>query len=632
MFSIFLIIILATVLTLNFKSANQAVADRLYEDAKNTASSLSLSLGTANGDTSMMSTMINANFDSGNYLQIALVDVDDKLLYERKSESNLSQVPQWFVESIKITAPVAHANVSAGWSQVGMLSVQSDVAYAYRSLYEILINLLISFSIIIVVALVVLYGVLIALLKPLKKVQIQAAAVLKNVFIIQENIPYTKEFKDVVLGMNSMVHKAKAMFEKGNEELKKHQELEYIDPATKLKNRKYLIHKLPEFLKIDALSKSGINMMVALSGVVEANTRAGHKEVDKLFLQLAEIFKAHASNYENSIVARLNGTEFSILLPSCTAKHGVELAKGIHDAASSAIAACGLKLQDTYISIGVYHYNYMQRVGEVLSHTDYALTQAKFNATNTHLEFSQEVAEVMGKEAWRDIITKALELNKFSFASWTVVNTKTSKIAHNILSISLKAEDGVTYSYGQFMASANQLGLSCEIYQNVINMMFKRPDKKLTGSICSFRLSYEYLTLEETYDELFTLFKYHALVLPFRLIIELPDKLVRKNSEQIKLYKALFEKYNIEIGIYEFIGESADYTYLQDVRPAYIKAEATFFVTQSNQALSALRLITDTIGISLIATSVMDMDTLKRLQEKDVFMIQGRATEMIKLL
>ena len=73
---ILLIIILSTVLFLNFNSANQSVQKRLFEDAKNTASSLSLSLGSANGDIAMMSTMINANYDSGNYQFISLVDVE----------------------------------------------------------------------------------------------------------------------------------------------------------------------------------------------------------------------------------------------------------------------------------------------------------------------------------------------------------------------------------------------------------------------------------------------------------------------------------------------------------------------------------------------------------------------------
>ena len=132
MLSIFLLIILATVLTLNFQSANKSVQERLYEDAKNTATSLSISLGSANGDISMMSTMINANFDSGTYRYISLVDVDDKMIYDRINESETPDVPKWFIKALNIKAPVASANVSAGWSQVGILNIQSDETYAYK--------------------------------------------------------------------------------------------------------------------------------------------------------------------------------------------------------------------------------------------------------------------------------------------------------------------------------------------------------------------------------------------------------------------------------------------------------------------------------------------------------------------
>lgn len=631
MLSLFLLIILATVLTLNFQSANASVQERLYEDAKNTATSLSLSLGTAGGDESIMSTMINANFDSGNYLYISLVDVDNKILYERKAESQEISVPQWFLKAVNIQAPVASANVSAGWNQVGILNVQSDVTYAYKQLYTIFTGLLLSFGIIAFIALVILNLILAAILKPLKEVQRQAEAVGRNEFIIQGSIPNTKEFKDVVLGMNNMVSKVKAMFDKGNEELKRQKELEYIDPTTKLRNRKYLIDKLPEFLKIDASSKGGINMMVAFSGVIEANEKIGHRDVDKLFIDIAEIFKNNTSKYEHAIVSRMNGTEFSILLPDCHDEDGLVIARSISNSVNELILACGLNPQTTYISLGLYEYNYRQNIGQLLSLSDNALSQAKFNDTHIHLERAESAIEVMGKDAWRNIINEALDSNSFSFVSWTAVDTKAKKIAHNALSLNLKDKEGKTYYYGQFMAPANQAGLSSKIYKNVIEMMFKKPEPSLKGSTCSLRLSFEYLDMRETYNELSTLFKEYAKHLPFKLIMEIPDRLVRKNSDQIKEYKALFEKYNIDMGIYEFIGESTDYQYLQDLRPAYIKGETSYFLSQSDQALSALRLITDTVGISLIATGVMEMETLEKLAQKDIFVIQGRATEMIEL-
>lgn len=632
MLSIFLLIFLATVLTLNFKSANLSVQERLYEDAKNTATSLSLSLGGANGDLPMMSTMINANFDSGNYRRIVLIDVDDEVIYDRELQRDSMDVPSWFLKLVNIKAPVASANVSAGWSQVGILNVQSDESYAYKQLYSILLDLLISFTIISIVGLIVLNLLLVAILKPLKGVQKQAEAVIRNEFIIQQSIPKTKEFRDVVLGMNNMVAKVKTMLNKASQELKYQKELEYIDKATGLRNRKYLIDKLPEYLKIDATSKGGINMMISISGMIEANEQIGHKEVDKLLLSMANIFDAHATNYENSIVARMNGTEFSILLPDCLDEDGVNLAKNIYDSCQKLMEGFNLDSSLTYISLGLYEYDYKDSIGELLSQSDNALAQAKFNESHTYLAKAQSATEVMGKDAWREVLKDAIENSKFSFVSWKVVDAKRKKIAHNVLSINLIADRETTYYYGEFMAPANQSGMSSKIYDNVLDMMFKSPDMTLKNSVCSLRLPYDYLVEEGTFDRMSKLFDNYATQLPFKLIIEMPDKFMRQSSILVKNYKALFDKYSIDMGIFEFIGESADYQYLQDFRPVYIKAQSDYFLTQSEQSLATLRVIADTIGISLIASGVMQMQTLKKLLDKEIDIVQGKAAEMIELL
>lgn len=627
--SILLIIILTTVLNLNFKAANASVQDRLYEDAKNTATSLSLSLGSANGDISMMSTMINANYDSGTYSFISLFDVDDELLYERKAEDHQIDLPVWFLAITHIEAPIASANVSAGWSQVGILNVQSDVSYAYNALYSILKGLLISFSIIAIVGLIVLNLLLIAILKPLREVQKQAEAVIRNEFIIQENIPYTKEFKDVVLGMNNMVLKVKAMFDKGNRELQHQKELEYIDQTTKLRNRKYLIDKLPEYLKVDAIAKNGMMFMIAFSGAIEANETLGRKKVDELFNDIADIFRDETQEFEEVIIARMNGTEFAILIPDCTSMHGALIGETILTNSQFVIKKYELNNDETFLSIGLYEYNHTQNIGEVFSHVDNALAQAKFKEWNIHLAKADESVEVMGKDAWRALLLDVIKRNNFKFVSWSVINAQTKKVMHKVLSLNIKVDEETTYYYGQFMAPANQVGLSGSIYKTVLNMMFKTPDSALENDTYSLRLPYEYLMLSDSYDKMKQLFSVYALTLPFRLIIEIPDKLASQNSELVQDYKRLFEKYQIDMGIFEFIGESKDYQYLQDLRPVYIKGEPSYFISQQEQTLSALRLITDSLGISLIATGVMNLETLKKLEEKDIHIVQGKVTEMI---
>lgn len=625
--STFLIIILSTVLVLNFQSANDSVQKRLFEDAKNTASSLSLSLGSANGDIAMMSTMINANFDSGNYQFIALEDIQNDILFKRETDNQTIDAPEWFIDFVDIKAPIAKANVSAGWSPIGILSVQSDVSYAYVQLYFILKNLILSFTIITVLALGVLYLLIHAVLKPLKQVQLQAEAVVRNEFITQSNIPNTKEFKDVVLGMNTMVQKVKVMFDKGNEELKRQKEMEYIDPATKLRNRKYLIDKLPEYLKIDASSKGGIHMMIAFSGVVEANEKIGHQNVDALFVKMANIFKENASNYFNSIVARMNGTEFSILLPDCSDEDGTDLAQAIRDSVDLAIEEAGLDTEVTYISIGLYEYNYTQTVGQLLSLSDNALAQAKYTDVKIHLDHAEDAIEVMGRDAWRDIINKAIQRGGFKLLSYKAVDVKNKKDVHNALSISMNVNEQ-TYYFGQFMAPANQAGLGNKVYSTILNRMFKLPDISLKDSTCSLRLSYSFLDCKETYEQMVDLFKSHAAKLPFKLIFEMPDKFISQGSEMLSLYKQLFKQYGFEMAVFEFIGESGDYKYLQNLHPVYIKGEADYYLNQSEQSLAALKLITDSVGISLIATGVMDIETLQELERRGINIIQGRATEV----
>ncbi|QHG92005.1 diguanylate cyclase [Sulfurimonas sp. CVO] len=627
--SLFLLIILSTVLILNFHSANKSVQDRLYEDAKNTATSLSLSLGSANGDLSMISTMINANFDSGNYHNITLVDTEKNTLYERVAESDIRIIPEWFRKLINLKAPVAYANVSAGWSQVGILSVQSDATYAYKQLYEIFIDLLLSFALIATISLAILNFLLHAVLKPLKLVQKQAAAITRNKFIIQDKLPCTKELADVVLGMNSMVLKVKTMFEKGNEELKAHKEIEYTDEITQLKNRKYLMDKLPAYLKVDASYEGGVNIIIAFSGVIEANEKIGHKNVDKLFVNIANNFKTYTKNINDSIVSRLNGTEFSLLLPNYSIDNALKLAKSLQKDSQDMILSSGLDLNETSITIGLYAYNHKDTISELLSHSDNALAQAKFNHENIHIEETANALEIMGKDAWRDTINEAIEKDKFSFVSWSVIDTKVNTLAHHILSIHLDLDRNRSYSYAQFMAPTIHSGLCSHIYKKVFTMLFKNSHILPSASTYSLRLPQEYLQDQETYSDISKIMHANAAILPFKLIIELPDELVRQDSKNIRKYIELFRKYNIEIGIFEFIGEGEDYQYLQDLRSVYIKCESNYFLNQSDQSLSSLRLITDSIGISLIAVGVSDIQTLEKLKEKGIYIVQGKITEHI---
>jgi len=627
--SLLLLLLLGTVLVLDFTNTTASLKEQLYEDAKNTASSLSLSMGTAGGDESIMSTMINANFDSGHYRRISLYDMEEKLIFERLSEQSVADVPEWFMERVSIQIPVATAQVSAGWSPVGILTVQSDSAYAYEYLYSSLIGLLALFGTLAVVGLVVLHVVLHFVLKPLDRVRGQAEAILRNEFLLQDELPFTTDFREVVNGMNLMITRVQDIFEKGNKAMRHNRELLYNDPVTKIYNRRYLMMKFPEFIGEQSSYDYGSFTLFALHGAQEANQLIGHQKVDELFASLAALIQSRGEDYKDMITARINGTEFGLLLPGCNGEEGLEIARQVCKATQMLLGHCGLDKSDAIgINAGTYRFTRDQSIGDVLSKADYALAQSNLQGRgNAYHYVTEDVNAIMGKEAWREVIVQAMEQNRFELAYWPVCDTRGMSLHHSVLTFSLTDAQGRYYSYGKFIAPVISLGLESDLYLHIIDMLLGRK----TETECSVRLPASFLGTSNIFAELTALFERHKRERTRRINFELPDSLIIGNVDLILQFAGLFKRYGFGFGINQFTGESKNYAFLQELKPVYIKANATFLLDQSPQTMSTLQIVTDTLGISLIAESVMDATQQERLASSDIRIIQGPQAEKLLL-
>jgi diguanylate cyclase (GGDEF)-like protein len=625
--SLLLLLLLGTVLILNFTNTTASIQDQLYEDAKNTASSLSLSMGTAGGDESIMSTMINANFDSGHYQRIALYDMEENLVYERLIEQRQSVVPEWFLNAISIDIPMATAQVSSGWSPIGILTVQSDSAYAYVLLYNTLISLLLLFGTLFVVGLGLLNAVLHIVLKPLERVRKQAEAIINNEFIIQEKIPYTVEFRDVVKGMNAMVGKVKDIFEKGNRAMRHNRQLLYNDPVTKLYNRRYLMMKFPQMVGEESSYDYGSISLFALHGAQEANQLIGHQKVDELFAALGSVIQSRGEDYDEIIAARMNGTEFALLLPGCDENEGFEIAEQVCKAAQLMMTHYELDDSKTFgLNAGSYRFSRDQNIGDILSKADYALAQANLMPRGSAYNYvTHDVDAVMGKEAWRDIITDAMKNDRFELAFWPVCDTRSKKLHHSVMTFSLNDAEGKSYSYGKFIAPVISLGLESTVYMHVIDQLLRRPGL----DECSVRLPSNFLNTPNLFSDLSKLFEHYAETRKRHITFELPDSLIVSNLDLVMQFAALFKRYGYGFGINQFTGESKNYSFLQELKPAYIKANANFLLDQSPQSMSTLQIITDTLGIELLAESVMEEGQLEKLAKHDIFVIQGPVAEKL---
>ncbi|MDQ7045551.1 MAG: diguanylate cyclase [Sulfurimonas sp.] len=628
--SFIIIIMLAAVMAINYYSAKQDMIQSLYETTVNNISTLTNKLADASEEPALLVTTIDAEFDSGYYKMIDYKSNDGATDYLQIDSDPVEGVPLWFINFTSIELESVSADVSTGWNMVGVVSVTGDTGVVYKALYKMFIKLLYLFVISVFVALLIMWIILHFVLKPLYKVQNQAEAILKNEFVIQKEIPFTTEFKDVVYGMNAMVRKVEEIFNKGNEAAQRNKELLYNDPTTKLFNRRYLMLKMTDLIKLENKTNGGTIMFIALAGAEVLNQTLGRQKADAMFLEIAQGFNDVCKPYEDKVIARVNGTEFTLMLPDCEADEASDVARRINRRFNKLIKANALDAEAVNINIGLYRYKPTVSIGDLLTRADNALSQAKANeADNTYLYEEKDDENSMGKEQWREVIEDSITNNYFSLRFWPTLNAKTKTVDHKVMTFTIDGGENKRFFYGDFIAPAINLGLVSKMYIVTLRDLITQRHEELDGSVCSIRLSNEFIKDSKAFSELSSLFDKHAKTLKFKLSFEVTDSFAIHNIAAVKSFVNLFAKYGFDFGVNSFTGESSDYTYLKELNPKFMKADSAFLLDQSQDSMSALQVITDSLGIEIIASFVKTTDELEQLQKMHINSVQGPVTDSI---
>lgn len=619
---IFITLLLSLVMTINYFESKKFVEDELYASTINNLSTISQKLSETQGDRAEIESIIDSVFDSGDYKSIRFSSDDDNWTYAQEYKNNLDNIPNWFVNIAHIEPQLLSKELSSGWNIFGKIQLEADLKRSYTTLYEIfkyLIYLLIIFSILTIIT---IHFILKTVLKPLINIEKQAIAIMHNEFTIQKDIPKTIEFRDVVLAMNSMVKKVKFVFENTSKELAEIKRQEYIDSVSKLRTRTYLLNKLPEYLKLDAERVEGINVLISLNGAAEANMVLGREEMDRLYLKFATLFRSATKEFDHAIIARINGTEFDIFIPNCSIDEIPDKIEWIKDESISIIKGYDLDLDIIYLSFGICEYEHTQNITELLSIADNTLQKAKISPLHVYYQKLNKKIESKGKEQWRILINHSIEKRAFSFTSYDVMDTKTNKLVQSTLSIAMHEGDK-SYSYDEFMPIAIELGLSSKIYDLALSLLAMDKSIKFSSHNNTLRIPSDYLNLKSSYETLKRICIEYSSQEKHTLTLEITDKYIRKNIIFLEIYNEMFKKHNIPMGIFEFIAEGENYEYIQDIHPDYIKIDANILLSQTFQELRPLKVLAETLGISIIATGVKDETIAKSLKDIDIYIMES---------
>ncbi len=638
--SVFLMIVLGTVIFLNFKSSQTFIQDQLYSNAEDTAASLALSLGgvvDSEADTSAeMETMIAAIFDRGYYEAITLYTPEKEIIIQKKQKVVVKDVPQWFIEFAHLDAKAATSDVSGGWTPFGIIEVKNHTGHAYVQLWEIFIGLIQNFVMLGVTFLILLYLLVKIILRSLVDIEKQAKAIQDNDFIIYEKVPFTTEFRHVVKAMNSMVVKVKQIFDKEAQSLQKYHELLYTDTATKLFNRRYLMMRLAALLEEE--SANGSFVMITLSDMKATNDKLGYVKFEELLGQIAARVQICATKSDDAIAARMKNSDFALLLPKVKLEDiKKDLQFAMHEVVEL-IKDYGVE-KELVVSAGAIGFSPDDTQKTLFARADFELTKAKVRHDNS-IEFAKEDAEagiVLGKEEWVAMINTSMEENMLKVAGQDVVSCKdTQEVMHEEIYLRMMDEQGKVYNAGYFMPVLVNLKLTDDVDKHVISLALHYAQKGLLKNGVAINIAASFLknapNLAWLQDQIAAFAKTSKLGLSF----EASKFAVSKNVELFSQFSALLKGYGYSFGIDNFSISNEPLEFLQKIKPAYIKASKSFFFdlqnSENSTASDSLSILTKSVGIKMVATAVESLDDIEKLEKMGVDYVQGSAICEPKIL
>ncbi|MEJ2417136.1 MAG: LapD/MoxY N-terminal periplasmic domain-containing protein [Exilibacterium sp.] len=170
--------LLAGNLFVSVYNARSYFYEQMQAHAEDTATFLGFTISRAaqQKDVAMLNSMIDVIFDRGYYRRIAYLDLKGEAVVERERPIQIENVPSWFVSSVELPAPLGRAEVVSGWLQVGELVVEGHPGYAYRDLWRVLKEQLWLFAVSVGLSCALAGLGLRYLLRPLRKLEKQAAA------------------------------------------------------------------------------------------------------------------------------------------------------------------------------------------------------------------------------------------------------------------------------------------------------------------------------------------------------------------------------------------------------------------------------------------------------------------------
>jgi len=616
--------LLASIILLNdFSRTGQFLQGQLQTSARDMATTLGIAISNLPeaDDPASLEVLFNSVFDSGYYTKIELIAVDGSVIHEKSQQLQLEQVPDWFVNMVPLATAQGNSQVMKGWTQLGELKLSLHPGYAYSGLYDTLISTLKWFVVLLIVSILVLWLVLHYLLQPLQRVREQADAIHRNQFVQQDSLPKTVELKRVVEAMNRMVEKVQSIFTDQEQTLASYQQLLYHDKLTGLGNRRYLLDHLQQALSEES-SFHGCLGIIKVINFDLLRDRLGYEVSDMLAKTMAELMVVSQAGYEAEKTARLSDDEFAFLL-AVDEDSASRFVESLFDRFKSNPALSDI-LSDLYLVAGISPLTTGQNIGKLLSEIDYSLTRAvNVGPYSIEQNMATNLDLPQGKMQWRAWLDDIIHSERLFLVGQLAIDKNVNTVQKELFIRTRNQQDQMIPA-SAFMPMASSLGMALEIDKAVFRLV--REKLEVDPSIpLALNLSVAFFEKADAHDEFNQLLDdcqsrqiQLCIEASHHVLLQHP-KMCSQISERVRRYNHQFGIDNLDFGQSLQLLQSAEFDYVK-INAATLKEMSTSDMSAGYQALKTM---TDTLDVRIIAVGVDSQELFDELQELGIDIMQG---------
>ncbi len=591
-------------------SSKEMLLNQLESHGQDTATHLGLYLAPymASEDKATIETTVKAIFDSGFYQKIEVVTAEGANLFSTSTPPVVAEsVPKWFISLMQITPPSMAREISFQWRKVGVVKVQSRAGYAYEQLWigaEKTLIWFISLSLICVFSLSYLIRYI---LRPLKGVEEQAAALSERKYVEQTQIPKTRELKLVVEAMNRMVRRVQRMFDEQAKHIEDLRRAAYQDSLTGLANQRSTHAQMSDWLDYRKEFGPGTCIYMHIPNLQMLNEKLGEDTANNFLKHAGKQLSELAMRYQPNIIGRISGSDFIALIPLTdeeTLKREISLlSENIKTQASIYDAIAD---EQHPIHLAITQSSEETSSAQLLSEARVAIRQA--TQENKEIFYPEAFSGThITSSSWQEHVANAINNKQVFLQFQKVVSSEGDIPLQRELLARILNRDNIPCTALEFIHVVKDLGLIEALDKAVLERAIEYIKLHPNTPALTVNLSQQAIHAENFEAWVAKLLSKQSL--KGLLNIEINETAVLNDVEHVVRFRDILKKHQVGFGVDNFGVHPSGFSYLYAVQPDYIKIDGSLSRHVDNSAedkffVSSLIAAAHSLGIKAYAERV----------------------------